>query len=283
MAIVFALLAALAYGAGDFFGGLASKRTATIAVVIWSQSVGTVVVGIAIAFLGGRPDQSDLSWGAASALAGAAAVLLLYRGLSIGTMGVVSPITAVFAAVVPVIYGVIFRNEHPGTLAICGIFAAVVAVVCVSATPGAAAPSENKQGLLPPGLIEAFVAGMLFGALFIALAQIRSEAGLIPLLVARIVSVSLLCAFALRGRTSLRLVRSAVPAIVTCGVLDMGANVLYLLAIQRGSIAIVAVLTSLYPTATVGIAGVVLGERLGTLQWAGVAMALFGVVAISAS
>lgn len=285
MPIALALLAALSYGAADFFGGLASRRTATVAVAMWSQGAGFLVLACAIAFLGGAPGAGDLEWGIACGAFGAIAVMLLYRGLAIGTMGIVSPVTAVLAAIIPVIYGVIARNEHPTFLAALGIVAALIAVVCVSIAPESAVGSRARtRSLLPLGMTEAIGAGALFGALFVALAQIRAEAGMYPLLLARVASVVLLGVGALlfAGRTSLRVARPGIPTIFIAGALDMGANVLYLLAIQRGSIAIVAVLTSLYPAGTVALAGIVLRERLGTVQWIGVAIALGGVLAISA-
>ena len=287
MGIFYALLCAAVYGAADFCGGLASRRTATLGVVVGSQAVGFVLLlGVAPA-LGGSPLPSDFGWGALCGITGGGAIGLLYRGLAIGTMGVVSPITAVLAATVPIAYGVAVRGDRPSWLAIVGIIAALVAVVCVSASPGAARAdgAATRARTLPPGLIEALGAGVLFGVFFIALAQTRADAGMYPLLAARFVAVMLLALGGLvTGRlAALRVTRPALALVAGCGVLDMSANVLFVLAAHSGMLSIVAVLSSLYPAATVALAAILLHERLVRIQWIGVAIALGGVAAISAS
>ena len=254
MAVAIALVAAIVYGSSDFLGGLASRRTATVSVVIWSQAVGLVLLAVVLPLFGGHAVPADVGWGALCGVAGAVAIACLYRGLAIGTMGVVSPISAVLGASIPLLYGLVFRGEHPSLIAYAGIIAAIAAVVFVSAEPGARA---QRTTLFPPGLPEALLAGVGFGAYFIALAQTRADAGMVPLLAARLTSVILLVAggLAFGGRANVTLARPA----------------------------IVAVLTSLYPAATVGLAAIVLRERLGRLQWIGVALALGGAVAISAA
>jgi drug/metabolite transporter (DMT)-like permease len=282
MAVVLALLCAIVYGAADFFGGLASRRAATVTVVVLSQTIGFAALLVILPFLGGQVTAPNLAWGAACGVAGAAAVALLYRGLSIGSMSVVSPTTAVLAAVVPVVYGVVVRAERPSAIAYAGIALALVAVVIVSLAP---APRANRpDGALPAGLAEALGAGMCFGLFFIALAQTGPAAGMVPLVAARATSIALfVAALAASGRlATLRIRLDAVRAIVACGVLDMVANVLYVMAVRSGMIWVVAVISSLYPAATVALAAVVLHERLGRVQWAGVGLALAGVVALSA-
>ncbi|MGA2395732.1 MAG: EamA family transporter, partial [Candidatus Lustribacter sp.] len=135
----------------------------------------------------------------------------------------------------------------------------------------------------PPGIPEALVAGVGFGLYFIALAQTRAGAGMVPLLAARATSVALLVAgaAAFGGIVNARLARPAVGLVVLCGALDVSANVLYVVAAHHALLALVAVLTSLYPAATVALAAIALRERLGRLQWIGVALALGGAVAIS--
>jgi drug/metabolite transporter (DMT)-like permease len=282
MAVAIALVAAIVYGSSDFLGGLASRRTSTISVVIWSQAVGLVLLAGVLPLFGGHALPADVVWGALCGVAGAIAIASLYRGLAIGTMGVVSPISAVLGASIPLLYGLIFRGEHPSLIAYTGIAAAIAAVVLVSAEPGARA---ERTTFFPPGLAEAIIAGIGFGAYFIALAQTRADAGMVPLLAARLTSVILLVAggFAFGGGKNVRLARPALVLTVSCGALDVSANVLYVIAAHHGQLGIVAVLTSLYPAATVALAAIVLRERLGRLQWIGVALALGGAAAISAS
>ena len=280
MAIVLALASAIVYGAADFLGGLASRRTSTISAVVWSQAVGLVLLAGVLPLFGGHAVPGDIFWGAICGVAGAVAIVALYRGLAIGTMGIVSPVSAVLGASIPVLYGLTFRGEHPTLFAGAGILAALGAVVLVSAEPGGRA--ERTQ-FFPPGIPEALLAGVAFGAFFIALAQTRADAGMVPLLAARATSLVLLVAggLAFGGAANVRLARPALGLVLLCGTLDMSANVLYVLAAHHGLLAIVAVLTSLYPAATVALAAFVLRERLGRLQWIGVALALGGAAVIA--
>jgi drug/metabolite transporter (DMT)-like permease len=289
VAIVFSVLCALVYGAGDFCGGLASKRTATLGVVVVAQFAGLVLLLVVLPFSGGAPVRSDWLWGAVCGISGGGAVGLLYRGLAIGKMGIVSPTTAVIAAAVPILFGVLARGERPSWLAVGGIIAALFAVVCVSAAPDdasdGAGDGERATRKLPPGVLEALIAGTCFGAFFIALAQTRTEAGMYPLLAARIATLAILTAgaFATRHGADLRVARPVLAIALACGVLDLAANVLFMLAVRSGMISIVAVISSLYPASTVTLAAVLLGERLVRIQWIGVALALGGVAAISAA
>jgi drug/metabolite transporter (DMT)-like permease len=278
MAFALALGAALVYGAADFLGGLASRRTSTLGIVIWSQIVGLLLLAVALPALGGRPGADDIAWGAACGVCGAAAIVLLYRGLAIGKMGVVSPLSAVVGASVAMSYGILFQAERPAWLAYAGIAAAFAAIVCVSTDPGDPVAPAHR------GILEAILAGIGFGAYFIALSHTHASAGMYPLLAARVASVLLLLggALAFGKRAGVRVTRPALPIVVAAGTLDMGANVLFVLAAHSGMLAIVAVLTSLYPVATVALAGVVLRERLDRRQWAGGALALAGAAAIAA-
>jgi drug/metabolite transporter (DMT)-like permease len=284
VAIVFSVLCALVYGSSDFCGGLASRRAATLGVVVVSQIVGFVLLLAVLPLFGGTPTWNDIAWGAVCGIAGATAVGFLYRGLAIGTMSVVSPVTAVLAASVPVTFGVVVQHDHPSALAVGGIVAALVAVVCVSAAP-AAAPAEasGARSRLTPGLLSACCAAAGFGTYFIALAQTRADAGMYPLLAARFFSLGLLAAGALLcgHARDLRIGRPALGLVAACGALDMAANVFYVLAAHSGMLSLVAVISSLYPASTVALAALVVGERLVPIQWAGVALALAGVAAIS--
>jgi drug/metabolite transporter (DMT)-like permease len=287
VAIFLSLATALVYGAADFFGGLASRRTSTVSVVICSQACGLLLLAVVLPLIGGHPVPHDLAWGAVCGIAGAFAIGMLYRGLALGTMGVVSPLSAVLGATLPMLYGIALRGERPSWLAYAGIAAALLAVVCVSVSERAgeaAAPARGaRTGFLPPGVREGLLAGVGFGLYFIALAQTRTDAGMYPLLAARVTSIVLLLGggIAFGGPAAVRVARPALVAVLVCGTLDMGANVLFVLAAHSGMLAIVAVLTSLYPAATVALAALVLRERLGRFQWIGVALALGGAVAIA--
>lgn len=279
-AVSLALVCALVYGAADFFGGLATRRDSAVAVVVWSQAVGLGVLLVALPFLGVSSQASDLWWGVACGLAGGGAIMLLYRGLAIGTMGVVSPITAVLAAAVPVAFA-IARGERPAPLAVAGIVCALVAVIFVSASDTGEARRAAHSRALPPGVAEALGAGIAFGFLFIGLAQTRSEAGLVPVLMMRVTSMTLVSLGALLTRRSLRIGAANLRTVALAGALDMGANVAYVLAAHLGALSIVAVISSLYPAGTVALAAFILHERLLRAQWVGVLLAFAGVLCIS--
>lgn len=283
MTVALSLAAALLYGAADFCGGLASRRASSLAVVVWSQATGFAILLAALAFVPGRPYASDLGWGALCGVAGAAAIALLYRGLAVGVMGVVSPLTAVVADVVPIVFAVA-RGERPGALGIAGIVCALAAVVLVSAVPvseGAPLARTEPRRRLPPGVPEALGAGVAFGFFLIALARTHPDGGLYPLAAMRVVSLVVLVAGGLALRGALRISRPGYRLVIGAGAIDMLANVAFLFAARRGELAIVAVLTGLYPAGTVTLAAFVAGERLVATQWAGVVVALAGVVAIA--
>ena len=277
MAILTALCAAVVYGAADFFGGLASRKSSAVVVVVFSQLTGFMVLGIAWLALPGRFYPADLGWGAAAGVAGAIAIAALYGALAVGTMGVVSPITAVIGASVPVAVGFTL-GERPAPLAFLGIALAFVAVFLVSLDAG-----TRSISLREPGVGLAIVSGLGIGMLYVFLARGHADSGLAILVPTRMTSICVLVAYAVLRRQSLRPSTRSLPSIAVAGALDMTANVLYVLATRHGLLSTVAVLTSLYPASTVLLARIVLNERLARIQWAGVACAAIGVLCISES
>ena len=280
MAVILALASAVVYGAADFMGGLATKRSGAYAVVVWSQMAGLVILAAAVVVLQQAvPQAADLGWGAVGGVGGGAGFVLLYRGLSIGRMSVVAPTAAVFAAALPVLVGV-GLGERPHPAALIGVVVALLAIVLVSSGPQGPVDAIST-GRRRPGLLEAVGAGVGFALFFVCLAQTASDAGLWPLLAAR-VSIPVAAAAGLVLRATLRPAPGSWPRIVLVGVLDMAANLLYLLASRRGLLSLVAVVVSLYPASTVVLARFVLQERLTGRQLAGLAAAAGGVALIAA-
>jgi drug/metabolite transporter (DMT)-like permease len=278
MAVLLGVASALVYGAADFLGGLASRRSSAFAVVVWSQAAGLVLLLVAVAVMGDpMPGAADLAWGALGGIGGGGGVVLLYRGLAVGRMSVVAPTAAVGGASLPVIVGILL-GERPSTLALAGVLIALAAIVLVSSS--SVVDEEHRTHRIPPGLFEAIGAGIGFALFFVALDNVTAEAGLWPLLAAR-VSIIVAAVAGVATRTSLRPAPSDVRPIVWCGVGDMLANLLYLLASRRGLLSIVAVLVSLYPASTVVLARFVLGERLSGRQAVGLAAAATGVALIA--
>ncbi|WP_380843179.1 EamA family transporter [Sphaerisporangium dianthi] len=276
VAIVLATACAVVYGTADFFGGLATRRSRVLAVVALTQITGLVFVLPLLPVLSGTPSAGALAWGVAAGLCGGLGVILFYRALAGGVMSVVAPTTATTSATLPVLAG-LAMGERPEAAALCGVVLALAAVVLVSRSPGAPA---GRATLSP--IMQALASGLGFGAFFILLKQVPGDAGLWPLAGARLASAIGAGALALTTGRTLRPGKGALPAIIAAGILDMLANVLYLLAVQRGLLAVVAVLASLYPASTLLLARYVLGERLSALQTAGVGLAL-GAVALIAS
>jgi drug/metabolite transporter (DMT)-like permease len=277
VAVVLALSSAAVYGASDFLGGLASRRATVFGVVALSQLAGLVALLALLPWLGGPVTRADLGWGAAAGLVGATGLLVFFRALSRGVMSVIAPVTAVTAAAVPVLAGLLDGNRI-GTVAGVGILLALVAVVLVSAEGGLAQLRAARPAVLGAPL----VAGAAFGFFFVLLDRTSDGSGLTPLVAARSASFVLVVVVALLGRRSLRVGRSALPLVLASGAGDMTANAFFLLATQQaGQLAITGVLASLYPVSTVVLAQVVLRERLVGAQVAGLAAAIGAVVLIT--
>ena len=296
MLLVLSLASAAFYGAADFLGGLASRRSSAIAVVVAAQLSGLVSLGLVLPLLPpSTPGHDDWVWGAAAGITGGVGVALLYRALAIGSMAVIAPITAVCAVIVPVAAAIAF-GERPGTRAIAGIALALLAIVLVSQQGRSASPprrSDAAHSSLPERIVApwrrggeirgagtAFASGVAIGLFFLTLAQTHPEAGMWPLVTARAASSALFTVLAVVSRRPLRLPKPVAMTAVFGGVLDMLANVLYLLATRYGPLSTVVTLSSLYPASTVVLARVVLGERLSGVQTVGLICALVAVVLI---
>ncbi len=275
MTVLIALCAAVVYGAADFFGGIASRKTSAVAVVVISQLAGFAVLGLATIVLPGHFYVSDIGWGIGAGIAGGVAIAALYAALAVGRMGMVSPITAVVGASVPVAVG-LATGERPALLALVGIGLAFLAVTLVSID------TETRGiSLREPGLGLAIASGLGIGLLYVFLARGHADSGLAILVPTRIASLVVLLGYSVVRRESLRPAPGSLVTILVAGVFDMYANVLYVLAVRHGLLSTVAVLTSLYPASTVLLARVVLHEHLKRLQWCGVACAACGVALIA--
>jgi drug/metabolite transporter (DMT)-like permease len=211
-------------------------------------------------------------------VSGSVGVALLYRALSIGTMSVVAPTTAVCAAVIPVILAILL-GERPSTQACGGIVLACLAIALISRSDSST--SETRARRQPNAAIGlALTSGVAVGLFFFCLAQTSRDAGVWPLIAGRLTSVPLFGIVAVTGRHSLRMPRAVAATTIGCGSLDMLANVFYLLATRSGPLSLVATLASLYPASTVLLARCTLGERLTPPQTIGVVCALAAVVAM---
>lgn len=280
MSETLAVLSSIVYGSADFLGGLASRRVSVLAVIVVSQASGFLVLALTIPMLpAASPTAADLGWGAAAGLFGLVGLGLLYQALATGTMSLVAPVTAAWAAIVPVLAGVAM-GERLNAAAVAGILLALVAIVLVSQAEGGPGNPASARDALRRSLGLAVTSGIIIGFFLVAMDFTRRESGLWPLVAARTASLALAGPYLLVKRVGLPRERSLVTLVLGSGFLDMVANILFLLAVQRGMLSIVATLTSLYPASTVILARMVLGERLRPIQAGGVACALAAVVLI---
>lgn len=277
MAALLALTAAAAYGVGDFLGGVAARRVPPTAVVLWAHVVGLGMLVALAPMVGGQPSADALALGAVAGVLGGSGLALFYRGLAVGAMSVVAPIAALLSAAVPVVVG-LASGERPPAAALAGIALALGAVVLVS-REGDQAPAGPLRWQAPA---LAVAAGVAFGLFFVVIDGAGTEAGIWPLVGARMASVGLFAALGMARITAAELPRGVAAAAVGCGLLDAAANVFYVLALDHGLLSVVSVLTALYPAGTVLLARYVLGERLSPVQRTGLGVAAVAAVLIAA-
>lgn len=286
MSVVLALFAALAYGISDFVGGLASRRTKAVTVLLYSYPIGAVLMILLLPFFPGPVSQSTLIWGLAGGAAGFCGVLLMYTALGMAPMNVISPVTALTSAAVPVVAGVLY-GERPASLAWVGIALGLAAIVLISRSPDPD-PGETAQELAVlhgrasgRAIVFALIAGVGFGAYFICLARADADSGLWPVVLARVSSSVLTIPVALRLRAMHRLGGSLLVLAAAGGALDAMANLFFLLASREGLLSLASVITSLYPAGTVLLAAILLRERTTVLQRAGFGIAVVAVLLIT--
>ncbi|MET7970379.1 DMT family transporter [Micromonospora sp. NPDC005305] len=273
--IVLAAVSAVAFGTADFSGGKASRHADPIAVTVVSQLLSVPLLLALVLIVPGTPGPLDLAWGLLAGVAGAAGVMLLYKALAGGVMAVVAPVTAITAAVVPIVAGLVTAHS-PGALALGGAGLAVVAIALVSFGEGGA--TGRVSGRL---IGMALAAGLLFGIFFALLGQADEGAGMWPVAAVRVSSIAFGLALALRTGVRLRLEPRVLRWAAAAGLLDSAANALFLAAAGRGHLSVVAAIAALYPASTVLLALAVDRERLRPVQLAGLGFAAGALVLAS--
>lgn len=283
LAVALGLGSSLCWGLADFFGGLQSRKRAMLAVLLVSQAVALLLLlPVALALAGEGPSASAAGWAALGGSAGVIALAAFYRGLAIGTMSVVAPISATGAAV-PVLVG-LTEGERPAALQIAGMAAALIGVILASreCEPAEDAGDEHRAaGRAAIGL--ALVAAVGFGTFFVGIDRASATAE-VPwvIVISRSCSLVLVLIAALVARPQLPRDAGSVGGLAIIGLLDLGANGLFAIATTEGLLSVVAVLGSLYPAVTVVLARFVLSEQVSRTQGLGIGLTLLGVVAISA-
>jgi uncharacterized membrane protein len=276
-----ALLAALAYGAADFYGGLGARRLPAAAVVLRSNLVGLAPMVVCAALVGGRWTGPDAVIGVVAGVAATTGLLLLYRALAQGTMSLVAPVTAVLAAVVPMAVG-LGTGERPALTAIAGLPIALMAVVLLVSRPRG---SDEPAGALPvKQLLTALGAGVAFGLFFVAFDATSDGAGLWPVVTSNVTSIPLLTLTAAKtGALRIHGNGGGTTAwiVAACGIFGAAGHMCFLLATRHGLLSLVAVITSLYPASTLLLARIVLRERIAGPQRLGAFLAVLAAVLIS--
>ncbi|MEE1839354.1 MULTISPECIES: EamA family transporter [unclassified Streptomyces] len=271
IALLLALGSSLAYGCADFLGGLGARKVHVLRTVMIAAPASLAVELMLWPVLGASFGVGALGWGTASGVASAAAFSLLYRTLAIGPMNVLSPVTALVSAVLPVGVG-LFQGEHLGVAGLVGLPLALAAVVMVSAGHGAGSARPPRTALLL-----ALGAGAAIALQLVFLHQAPSDSGVAPLIVGRAVSSAITLAAAGLMFRRLGSERPAYAVSAAAGVLDSLANLLFLMAARSGDLAVVAVITALYPAGTVLLARSVLAERIHRGQLVGLGTAAVAV------
>jgi drug/metabolite transporter (DMT)-like permease len=274
MVLVLSLCSALAYGLSDFVGGLLTRRASAWAVAATSQAAATVLALGLLITRAGEPGSAALLWGVLAGIGSGVGNVCIYRGLAVGRMAVVAPVSAIAAAALPVLVG-LTTGERPGVLPVLGVLTALPAIWLVSA--GGSKVSGAKRADVFNGLL----AGLGFGVQFSALGQVPEEAGVLPLAVSQAASVLFIVMGAI-AMSAPWVPRDRFSRLgVVAGLLAGTATICFQLAVQSGMLTIAAVLTSLYPAVTVLLAAMVLRESIARMQGIGLALAVTAVALIA--
>jgi drug/metabolite transporter (DMT)-like permease len=272
--VIFGLAASLCWGSGDFSGGLASRRAYAGSVVLADYAVGFVLlVTLALLWKEPVPAPADLLWGGLAGVVGVLGLLAFYSALARGKMGIVAPVSAVLTAGLPVLFSA-FTAGLPTLLQLGGFVLAGLAIGLISR------PERTTEP--PQGMGLALLSGCGFGCFFILISRVHPAATFWSLAGARFLSIGvLLVLLRLRQRPLLPGMRVA-PLVVLAGILDAIGNVLFVLAAHSGHLDVAAILSSLYPAATVGLSALVLRERVMRIQALGILLVLLAIPLISA-
>lgn len=276
MAIVLSLAAALLSGSGDFLGGLASRRDRVMSVVLVNHLAGVVTVFALGPVFGGSLDGATILWGSLAGLSGAMAVIALYSGFAKSSIAVVSPIAAVGAAVWPALWEIV-RGDLPTGIVVVGLVLGILAIWTIS-SGGHISESDDVAIGVRFGLL----AGLGFGGLLIFLSLAADNSGIWGLLPARIAGSLVLLVIVARLPGKLFPGRGAMKPAIGAGLLVTLGNGLFIIATTKGSLAVVSVISAMFPAATVVLAWLVLGERLTRQRRLGLALALIAVGLVAA-
>ena len=279
--VVLATLCGLVWGIGDFAGGKAAQRAASLPVAWGSKLIGLPLLGLYLLLTCVPPQLGPAAWGALAGAAGMGGLGLFYRALAAGAMAVVAPVTAVTSAAIPVVVGLLLHEPATG-LRLLGIGCALSAIALISLAPRRPGEPTRVTGVM---LSLSFAAGTAFALYFLLTAQAgRIAAGPVGLwpVVASQLSALVVGGLVILARRPLPWpTGGAVAWMAVAGPFDMTSNALFLLASRTGDLSLVAPLASLYPVTTVILALVIDRERLRAIQVLGLALAVAALLLVS--
>jgi len=276
LSILYGLVSAIGWGAADFIGGLASKRNSPYRVLFLAELAGLILLLI-ISLSIGEPIPSLPAWlwsGIASGM-GTFGLILLYRALAEGQMTVAASVSALLAACIPVVVGSATEGL-PDPLTILGFLLALGSIWAISQSREHSDWRISLRAILPP-----MVAGIFFGFYFVAIHIATRETLFWPLVSARLAGTLVMLCYAVIKRSPALPDRSLWPLVSLGGMLDVTGNVFYVLSAKTGRLDVAAVLSSLYPGATVVLAAIILKERISLIQKLGVLSALIAILLLT--
>lgn len=278
LSILLGLASALSWGAGDFTGGLAARRVGAYRSVFYAEVIGVVFLFLVLAFVNEPlPDRRAQIFALLAGALGTIGLMLLYHSMTLGLMSVAAPVSALLAAVLPVLVG-IFTEGIPGIPTLIGFGFALFAVWMVSQSEGGVKDILSHLSDLKLPLL----AGIGFGFYFVLMHQAARDGGAVwHMVFSRTGGMALIVTYLSVTRSSWKIEPSSLPIISLNGILDLGGNFFFILAGQAGRLDVASVLSSLFPGATVILAWIFLKERLSRNQWVGVFCALIAIVLLT--
>lgn len=285
MGYIVALLASLSWGSSDYLGGHATRKHGALKVVVWSQGTTFIIVWLIVLSLAiGNVltiDLHKIMIAAAGGIAGSVGVAAFYRALALGPMVLVPPLASV-GVVIPVVIG-LARGAAPSNIAILGVIAAIVGVVLASFS---SEEDDHSSRISPEVMILCFISALGFACVFMTLDYVSGSTISGALLatagirVGSIIAFALACLF-LRANPIHNISKQNIRLFMGIGVLDTSANLAFAIATTLGRLEVVAILGSLYPAVTSGLAATIHGDRIGKIQLLGIVLTLMGVAAIA--
>jgi len=270
--IVLALIATLTIGSADLFGGIASRKSAPLAVAAWSQGIGVPIVAIVAVVVGGQVIARDLGLGVVAGIGSAIGVGALYRGFAFSDVGIVAPVAATTAAILPMFVG-FATGDRPSAVTMVGLGIAAIAIFLVGYVPG----SDHAT----TGIVYGFVAGVGFGCMVLAYAGTSQDSGIWSAVAGRSAATILLVFVVVITRTAWRIAPSARSSTVLAGVLAAAGMGAFVAVSQTAELFVLGVILGMFPVVTVLLAAILLKEKLLASQWVGVVLAGAAVVLIN--